>query len=95
MHTPCEKYRNESDGVVNLRHQHCECYFKDQPRATEAHEARTRMFEYSKKTKSSEKVKSHSQSMSHDFFSPIADKHETSNENIEALPTVENDNNIE
>ena len=29
------------------------------------------------------------------FFSPIADKHKTSNETIEALPTVENYDDVE
>ena len=55
---PCEKHRNKSDGVVNLRHQCCECYFKDQHCMTEAGKACVRTLEDSKK-----KIKEESQKL--------------------------------
>ena len=76
---PCEKCRNKSDGMVKLRRQHYECYFKDQHCMTETHKACMRMLEDSKKTKSQKKVKSYSQSMLHIFFHQhlINIKHQT------------------
>ena len=67
-----------------------------------------RILEDTKKTKSKNKVKSYSQSILHNFFSPKVDKSKISNKNnnsdnrdlnvdetLEATPIGDNDNNVE
>ena len=101
---PCEKNRNKSDDVVNLRRQHCEHYFKNQHYTIEAHQACVRTLEDSKRAKSATKVKSYSQSTLHSFFSPVTVKTDTSNEQSiskdnndlikKAAPMGSNENNL-
>ena len=78
---PCEKFRNKSNGVVNLRRRCYQHYFKEQCCRTEARGVRMRTLEDAKKTKSNKEVKSCSQSVLHNFFPPKGAESKIGNEN--------------
>jgi len=86
---PCEKYRSKSDGVVNLRRQYYDYYFKDQHCKSESHKVAMNLLKDNNQTKSNEKVKSYSQSMLHNYFSPKPKRVEASNEIVEHTPPTE------
>ena len=85
MRMTCEKCRNKSNGMVKLRHQCYQCYLKDQHCMTETPQKCMRMLEDSEKT--NQRINSKViLNQCHIFFFTNS---------VEALPTVENDNNIE